>query len=140
MRPIDILLVEDNPADVLLAEEALADSAIPHTLRVIRNGVEALADLRASDQDSLPDLIVLDVRLPGMSGHDVLAEIKADQALGQLPVVMLSSSRAEADVRCSYERHASCYVTKPSGLDDYMAAIRAIECFWLGTVQLPGRC
>ena len=139
-QPIVILLVEDNPADVLLAREALADSAVCVDLRVAANGLEALAELqRNHDQDRLPDLVLLDVRLPGMSGHDLLQTIKNDSALGALPVVMLSSSKADEDVRKSYEYHASCYVAKPGELDDYLGVVRSIEDFWVATVRLPAR-
>jgi CheY-like chemotaxis protein len=139
-QPLVILLVEDNPADVLLTREALADSAICLDLRVAVDGRGALEELRRnSDDDRLPDLVLLDVQLPGMSGHDVLRTIKADNDLGALPVVMLSSSRADDDVRRSYEAHASCYVAKPAGLDDYLDVVHSIEDFWLATVRLPTR-
>ena len=138
--PLVILLVEDNPADVLLTREALADSAVCLDLRVAVDGADALEELRRnSEQDRLPDLVLLDVKLPGMSGHDLLHTIKQDADLGALPVVMLSSSKADADVRRSYEEHASCYVAKPGALDDYLDVVRSIENFWLATVRLPER-
>lgn len=139
-NPLVILLVEDNPADVLLTREALADSAVCVDLRVAIDGTEALEELRRnSHQDRLPDLVLLDVKLPGLSGHDLLRTIKHDTDLGALPVVMLSSSKADEDVRRSYEEHASCYVAKPGGLDDYLDVVKAIEDFWLATVRLPVR-
>ena len=140
MTPIDILLVEDNPGDVLLTRDALDQSSSEHHLRVAIDGEEAVAQLwRDFGNGTLPDLIVLDVQLPGMSGHDVLAVIKAAASLRGLPVVMLSGSNSEADVRQSYDGHASCYVTKPRTLDDYTGAIQSIEAFWSNTVRLPRR-
>lgn len=138
--PLVILLVEDNPADVLLTREALADSAICIDLRVAVDGDHALDELRRNnEQDRLPDLVLLDVKLPGMSGHELLRTIKRDADLGALPVVMLSSSQADEDVRRSYEEHASCYVAKPGELDDYLGVVHSIEDFWLATVRLPAR-
>lgn len=139
-RSMTILLVEDNPGDVLLVREALSDSDLLHTLRVVVDGEDALEQLRADGvADTLPDLVLLDVRLPGISGHDVLGVIKADICLGVLPVVMLSSSARDADVRTAYERHASCYVAKPARLDDYVEAVGRIEQFWAATARLPDR-
>lgn len=137
-QPLVILLVEDNPADVLLTREALADSELCLDLRVAVDGDGALSELRRNrDENRLPDLVLLDVQLPGMSGHDVLRTIKGDDDLGVLPVVMLSSSRADDDVRRSYEQHANCYVAKPGGLDEYLDVVHSIEEFWLATVRLP---
>jgi chemotaxis family two-component system response regulator Rcp1 len=139
-RPIDILLVEDNPGDVLLTTEALAASTISHTVRVAVDGPAAMAQLRHdAEVGRLPDLVLLDVCLPGMSGHDVLTQIKDDAELTGLPVVMLSSSKSDGDVRASYEGHASCYVAKPGVLDDYLDVVQSIERFWSSTVCLPGR-
>jgi CheY-like chemotaxis protein len=139
-RPIHILLVEDNPGDVLLAREALAESATDYTVSVVIDGEEALHRLRRSAPTAnFPDLVLLDVQLPGMSGHDVLRAIKGDFELGPLPVVMLSTSVADGDVRESYRRHANCYIAKPTGLDDYVDTIHAIEEFWFSTVRLPTR-
>jgi len=139
-QPLVILLVEDNPADVLLTREALAESELRPDLRVAGDGDGALAELRRNqDEDRLPDLVLLDVQLPGMSGHDVLRTIKGDEHLSVLPVVMLSSSRADEDVRRSYESHANCYVAKPGGLDEYLDVVHAIEEFWFSTVRLPPR-
>lgn len=139
-RPIHILLVEDNPGDVLLAQEALADSDTDYTVSVVIDGREALDHLReTAPTENFPDLVLLDVQLPGMSGHEVLGEIKSDTDLGTLPVVMLSTSVADGDVRESYRRHANCYIAKPTGLDDYVDTIHAIEDFWFSTVRLPGR-
>ena len=140
MTAIDILLVEDNPGDVLLTREALDQSDSAHQLRVVVDGEDALAQLwRDLSSGSLPDLIVLDVQLPGMSGHAVLAAIKSADSLRALPVVMLSGSTSETDVRDSYAGHASCYVAKPRTLDDYTGAVRSIEEFWSTTVRLPRR-
>ena len=139
-KNLQILLVEDNPGDVLLIEEALNASGTDHRLRVAGNGTAALENLRreASAHD-LPDLVILDLNLPGMSGHEILETIKCDPVLGCLPVLVLSSSKADADVLRSYELHSSCHVAKPVDLDGYLGAVGAIEDFWSATVQLPVR-
>ena len=137
---LQILLVEDNPGDVLLTEEALNASGAGHHLRVAADGPAALADLRReASADDLPDLVLLDLNLPGMSGHEILEVIKADPTFGRLPVLVLSSSKADADIRRSYELHSSCYVAKPVDFDGYLSAVGAIEDFWSATAQLPGR-
>lgn len=140
ISPLDILLIEDNLADVVLTEEAFAAGGVDHRLRVANDGDAALDLLRrAAGEDDLPDLVLLDVNLPGRTGHEVLSAIKADGALGRLPVLMLSSSALDTDVRRSYELHSSCYVTKPSDLDGYLDTVAAVERFWSATVELPGR-
>lgn len=140
MKNLQILLVEDNPGDVLLTEEALSAAGAKHELRVAADGPSALAALRDDAlADDLPDLVLLDLNLPGMSGHEVLEAIKCDAALGRLPVMMLSSSTSDADVRRCYELHSSCYVAKPVDLDGYLGAVGAIEDFWSAVVQLPLR-
>ena len=140
IKCLHILLVEDNPGDVLLTEEAFHAAGVGHDVRVAGDGPAALADLRRGlSADDLPDIVLLDVNLPGMSGHEVLAEIKDDPELGRLPVLMLSSSKADADVRRAYELHSSCYVAKPVDFDGYLGAVGAIEEFWTATAQLPGR-
>lgn len=139
-HPIDILLVEDNPGDVLLTEEALSASDAGHTLRVFGTGQAALDELEQNIlTGELPDLVLLDLNLPGMSGHDVLATIKGNPQLDELPVVMMTTSTADADVRRSYKLHASSYVAKPIELDGYLAAVSAIESFWSDVARLPRR-
>ncbi len=139
-RPVEILLVEDNPGDARLTKEALKDGKVYNRLTVVPDGVEALAYLRREGQyagAAQPDLILLDLNLPRKDGREVLAEIKADDRLKRIPVVILTSSSAEQDVLKSYGLHANCYVTKPVDLDQFMAAVKAIEDFWLTVVTLP---
>jgi CheY-like chemotaxis protein len=140
-RPVEILLVEDNPGDVRLTIEALRESKLHNQLNVARDGVEALAFLRrdgAFSNAMRPDLIVLDLNLPKKDGREVLAEIKADPALRTIPVVILTTSRAERDVLQSYELQANCYITKPVDLDQFMTVVKSIKDFWLTIVRLPG--
>lgn len=141
MKPtLDLLLVEDNPGDALLTQEALGASGTTHRVRVSIDGEDALVLLRqALVDDDLPDLVVLDVSLPGRSGHEVLELIKADEVLGRLPVVMFSSSDDDRDVRRSYELHSAFHVTKPVDLDGYREAVVAVEHLWRSTATLPAR-
>lgn len=137
---VDILLVEDNPADVRLTQEALREGKLRNSLTVAETGEKALAMLsrRLSHADSpRPDLILLDLNLPGRSGREVLAEIKADPDLKRIPVVILTTSKAEEDVVKSYNLHANAYITKPVDLDKFMQVVRTIESFWLTVVVLP---
>ena len=140
VNPIDILLVEDSPADVRLTREALKEAKVLNTLHVVEDGVAALAFLRKEGQYALqsnPDLILLDLNLPKKDGREVLAEIKQDEKLKRIPVVVLTTSRAEEDVVRSYNLHANAYVTKPVDLKQFLEVIRAIEAFWLAVVTLP---
>jgi CheY-like chemotaxis protein len=142
LRAIDILLVEDNPGDVRLTIEGLARSSIPHHLSVARDGVEAMQLLgrEAAFADAVrPDLILLDLNLPRMSGREVLARLKADPDLKTIPTIVLTTSRAEQDVLQSYALQANCYIAKPVDLDEFLAAVKAIEDFWLTTATLPRR-
>ena len=137
---VEILLVEDNPADVRLTQEALREGQLRNNLTVAETGEEALAMLgqRPPHADSpKPDLILLDLNLPGRSGREVLAEIKADRDLKRIPVVILTTSKAEEDVVKSYNLHANAYITKPVDLDKFMQVVRTIESFWLNVVVLP---
>src|SRR6266550_4395488 len=137
--PIDILLVEDNPGDVRLTVEALKEGKVLNTLSVARDGVEALAFLRKAGKHGdapRPDLILLDLNLPKKDGREVLAEIKADDDLKGIPVVILTTSAAESDVLRSYKLHANSYVTKPVGFEQFLAAVQQIENFWLTLVRL----
>jgi two-component system, chemotaxis family, response regulator Rcp1 len=139
-RPIDILLVEDNPGDVRLTRELLGESKVRNRLASVSNGVEALAYLRREGKyhdATRPDLILLDLNLPRKDGREVLAEVKQDAELKRIPVVVLTSSKADDDVLRTYDLHANCYVTKPVGLEQFATVVQAIEGFWLATVKLP---
>lgn len=140
-RWIDILLVEDNPGDVRLTEEALREGKIKNRLFVVSDGVEALSYLRREGEYAnsvMPDLILLDLNLPRMDGRQVLQNIKEDESLKSIPVVVLTTSDAEDDVLRSYNLHANCYITKPVDLDQFLTIVRSIENFWLSVVKLPG--
>jgi CheY-like chemotaxis protein len=139
-RPIDILLVEDNPGDVRLTREMLSLSKIRNSLHSVSNGVEAMAYLRREGKYAdviRPDLVLLDLNLPRKDGREVLAEIKQDPDLRRIPVVVLTSSKAEEDVVRTYDLHANCYVTKPVGLEQFASVIQSIEDFWFTIVKLP---
>ena len=137
-EPITVLLVEDDPGDVLLVREAMTHDKLGNELVVVSDGVLALEHLRDPDT-RLPDLILLDLNLPRKSGREVLAEIRADAALSRLPVVVLTTSDAEADILRSYELHANAYVTKPVDFERFLAVVREIDNFFLSVVKLPGR-
>jgi chemotaxis family two-component system response regulator Rcp1 len=137
---IDILLVEDNEGDARLAKEAMRDSKIRNTLHHVTDGEEAMAFLRKEGKYSKlprPDLILLDLNLPKKDGRQVLAEIKGDESLRRIPVVILTVSSAEEDVLKAYNLHANCYITKPLDLDQFMKVVRSVEDFWLTIVKLP---
>ena len=140
VQPIDILLIEDNPADVRLTREALKEAKVLNALHTAGDGMEALAFLRKQGQfagSSSPDLILLDLNLPKKDGREVLAEIKQDEGLKRIPVVVLTTSRGEEDIARSYDLHANAYVTKPVDLKHFLEVIRTIEEFWLAVVTLP---
>jgi len=139
-RRIDILLVEDNPGDVRLTRELLRESKIHNNLTVIENGEDALLFLRREAKyrkATPPDLILLDLNLPKKNGAEVLASIKNDPKLKRIPVVVLTSSKAEEDIVRSYDLHANCYVSKPVGLEQFATVVKAIDDFWLAIVKLP---
>jgi chemotaxis family two-component system response regulator Rcp1 len=139
-RPVDILLVEDSPSDVAMTLSSFRDARIANEIHVVADGEQAMAYLRKQGPFQgvrRPDLVLLDLNLPRKDGREVLAEMKADADLKVIPVVVLTSSSAEADVLRSYELHANSYVTKPIGGDDFIAAMREIEGFWLALVHLP---
>ena len=139
-RPVDILLVEDSPTDVLLAREALEEAAVANTLRVVSDGVEAMQYLRAEapfEAAVRPDLILLDLNLPRKDGREVLAEIKGDPDLRRIPVIVLTTSKAEEDVFRAYGLHANCYIAKPVDFNQFTLVVRAIESFWFTIVSLP---
>ena len=139
-KPIEILLVEDNPGDARLTKEALKESKVLNRLHVVGDGVAALAFLRRQDKYTRavhPDLILLDLNLPKKDGREVLEEIKEDPNLRRIPVVILTISKDEEDIIKTYNLHANCYITKPVDFDQFMEVVKAIEEFWLAVVKLP---
>lgn len=138
--PIDVLLVEDDPGDELMTREAFEDNKIGNTLHVVRDGEEALDFLYrrgAHAEAPRPDLILLDLNLPKYDGRQVLEKIKSDPSLSHIPVVVLTTSAAEEDILRSYKLHANAYVTKPVDLDQFIAAVRQIDDFFVQVVRLP---
>jgi CheY-like chemotaxis protein len=139
-RPIEILLVEDNPGDVRLTREVLRDGKVNNHLNVVQDGTEALAFLyRQGNYASAPrpDLILLDLNLPKKDGREVLVTIKGDNSLRRIPVVILTTSQAEEDILRAYNLHSNCYITKPVDLDQFIRIVKSIEEFWLTIVKLP---
>lgn len=139
-RLIEILLVEDNPGDARLAVEALRDARVRSRLHIVSDGAEALAFLRQQGEYAAmprPDIILLDLNLPGIDGRQVLAEIKSDPALRRIPIVVLTSSQTEEDILRCYDCYGNCYIAKGDSLDDLIALIRGINDFWLTVVKLP---
>jgi CheY-like chemotaxis protein len=139
---VDILLVEDNPGDVRLTQEVLKDARILNNLFVCKDGEQALDFLRlrgAYDAAVRPDLVLLDLNLPGKDGREVLSEIKSDPHLRSIPVVVLTTSAAERDIQGSYDLHANCYITKPVGLGQFTSVIGTLQNFWLELVKLPSK-
>jgi chemotaxis family two-component system response regulator Rcp1 len=139
-RPIEILLVEDNPGDARLAWEAIREAKVSNNLRWVSDGVEALAFLRREgkyEETLRPDLILLDLNLPRKDGREVLAEIKNDHNLRCIPVVVLTTSQAEEDILKAYHLNANCYISKPVDLEQFIKVVNAIENFWLTIVKLP---
>ena len=140
-KPIEILLAEDNPGDVRLTREALKEGKVLNKLHVVEDGMEAVEFLnregRYADMPR-PELILLDLNLPKKDGREVLAEIKTDEELRRIPVVVLTTSRSEEDVLKSYDLNANCYITKPVDLDQFISVVKSINEFWLTIVKLPG--
>ena len=139
-RSIEILLVEDNPGDVRLTEEALKEGKVSNRLSVVPDGVEAIEYLRKRGDyasAATPDLVLLDLNLPRMDGREVLNEIKSDDDLKRIPVVVLTSSKAEEDILKVYNLHANCYITKPMDLNQFIKVVKSIEDFWFTIVKLP---
>jgi CheY-like chemotaxis protein len=139
-RSVEILIVEDNEADVFLTSTALRDAKITNTISVVTNGEEALAYLRHEGKytDAVrPDIIFLDLNLPGMNGHEVLAVIKADPNLRAIPVIVMSGSNAESDIAQAYDEQVAAYIVKPASCDEYFTAIRAVKELWFHIVALP---
>ncbi len=140
MNHIDILLVEDSPADVLITREAFAEFKILNTLYVVEDGVEAMAFLNQDGKYASvprPDLILLDLNLPRKNGREVLAEVKSDPRLKNIPVVILTTSHSERDVLEAYDQHANCYIVKPVGFENFVEAVKTIHQFWFSVVTLP---
>ena len=141
-RPIEVLLVEDDPGDVLMTQEAFADYKIANRLTVVTNGEDAIAYMRKRGRFAdvpTPDLVLLDLNLPRRNGREVLREIKEDPELRRVPVVVLTTSEAEEDVLASYLLHANAYVRKPVDFEQFVAAVRAIDDFFITVVRLPSR-
>jgi CheY-like chemotaxis protein len=142
IRPIEILLVEDSPSDAEFTIEALKEAKMRNHLSLVEDGVQAMEFLRRQGkyaQAPRPDLIMLDLNLPRKDGREVLAELKADEKLKMIPVVVLTTSRAEQDVLRAYQLHANCYITKPVDFQQFLNVVRSIESFWLFVVTLPPR-
>jgi chemotaxis family two-component system response regulator Rcp1 len=140
-QDVKILLVEDNPADVRLTEEALKENKLRNNLSVVEDGLEAMDFLHRTNghaEAPRPDLILLDLNLPKKDGREVLAEIKKDPNLRSIPVVVLTTSKAEEDIIKTYNLHANCYITKPVDLEQFISVVKSIEDFWLTIVKLPG--
>jgi len=139
-RPIEILLVEDNPGDARLAVEALKDAKVRNNLNRVEDGVRAMDYLYRKDEyveKPRPDVILLDLNLPKKDGREVLEEIKSDPELKRIPVVILTISEDEQDILESYDKHVNCYVTKPLELEEFLKVVKSIENFWLTIVKLP---
>lgn len=139
-KPIEILLVEDNPGDVRLTREAFKEGKVLNNLSVVEDGAEAMAFLRQQGKYAdapRPDLILLDLNLPKKDGREVLPEIKGDTNLKRIPVVVLTTSKAEQDILKTYNLHANCYVTKPVDLEQFISVVRFVQHFWLSIVKLP---
>lgn len=140
VKPIDILLVEDNPGDVRLTREALKEGKVLNTLNVVGDGIEALAFLRHEGPYAKmphPDIILLDLNLPRMDGRELLEKIKSDPNLLRIPVVILTTSKTEEDIITSYNLHANCFIAKPVDLDQFITVIKSVEEFWFTIVKLP---
>ncbi|NUN97017.1 MAG: response regulator [Candidatus Omnitrophica bacterium] len=140
VRPIEILLVEDNPADVRLTKEFLNGAKFLNRLHVVADGVEAMAFLRREGKYGdvpRPDLILLDLNLPRKDGREVLAEVKSDPSLQRIPIVILTTSESEQDILKSYDLHVNCYVTKPVNIDQFSIVVKSIKDFWFSVVTLP---
>ncbi len=141
-EPIEVLLVEDNPADARLMREALKDAKVRSQINVVRDGIQALEYLRHQGQYKSarrPDVILLDLNLPNKDGREVLAEIKSDPDLMLIPVAVLTSSQAHQDIVKAYKLHANCYITKPMDLDHFSRVVQSFEDFWMKNVTLPPR-
>jgi len=142
MNPVDILLIEDNEGDILLTREAFEHSRIVNNMNIVRDGkaaVEYLAKMGSYADAAMPDLILLDINLPKKNGHSVLNFIKSESSLKHIPVIVLTTSSAQADIDMSYENHANCFITKPVDGDTFLDVISKIEAFWVTVVRLPAK-
>jgi CheY-like chemotaxis protein len=140
MRSIHILLIEDNEGDILLTKEALLDGKVINEISVVRDGEEALDFLNKTGKYTdveFPDLILLDVNLPKKNGHEVLQFVKTSEHIKHIPVIMLTTSSSQQDIKLSYSNHANCYITKPVEADNFMHVVAGIESFWISIVKLP---
>jgi CheY-like chemotaxis protein len=138
MKNVNILLVEDNEGDILLTVEALEEGRIANVISVARDGQEAIDKLEESFQNGqLPDLVLLDINLPKLIGHEVLEQLKQNEHFKHVPVIILSTSSSEMDILKSYKNHANCFITKPVEIDEFVKAIESIEDFWFSIVKLP---
>lgn len=138
MKAINILLIEDNEGDILLTKEAFEESKLVNNLMTIKDGKEAIKFFESLRYvEDFPQLVLLDVNLPKISGHEVLIYIKSSEKYRSIPVIMLTTSSSEKDVMKSYKNHANCYITKPIDVDDFMKAMQKIEDFWINTVSVP---
>jgi CheY-like chemotaxis protein len=138
MNPIDILLIEDNDGDIMLTIEAFEESRIVNKITVIKDGKQAINFFESLDKkDKIPSLVLLDVNLPKMSGHEVLVYIKNSEKYKSIPVIMLTTSSSEKDISESYRNHVNCFITKPIDVGDFMRAITKIEDFWINIVSIP---
>jgi CheY-like chemotaxis protein len=140
MEPIHILLVEDNEGDIFLTTEALHESKISNHLSAVRDGWEAMQFLEKKGeyvQVSMPDLILLDVNLPKMNGHEVLIAVKSNETIKHIPIIMLTTSSSEKDIYQSYKNYVNCYITKPIDAGDFLKVVASIENFWISIVTLP---
>ena len=139
-RPAEVLLVEDSPGDVRLTREALKEGKVRNNLSHVSDGVEAMAFLRREGKYAeapRPDIVLLDLNMPRKDGREVLAEMKSDESLKRIPVVILTTSEAEQDILKTYDLHANCYLTKPVDLEQFISIVKSVEDFWLTIVQLP---
>lgn len=142
MNPIHILLVEDNEGDIVLTTEALEEGKITNSISVVRDGWEAIQYLDKNEgytNAQEPDLILLDINLPKVNGHEVLKHIKGSDQLKHIPVVMLTTSSDAVDIQKSYDNYVNCYITKPVDVDSFIGAISTVEDFWISIVQLPSQ-
>lgn len=140
MARANILLVEDNPADVRLTQEVLRETSLDFEMQLARDGEQAMALLRKQapfEDAQTPDLVLLDLNLPRKDGREVLAEVKADPELRRIPVLVLSTSKAERDILTCYDLHANCYLTKPVDLDEFSTLVQTLQNFWFGMAMLP---
>ena len=140
MKAINILLIEDNEGDILLTREAFEESKIVNKIIVLKDGKQAIDFFETIDnREDIPHLVLLDINLPKMSGHEVLVYIKNNERYKSIPVIMLTTSSSEKDILSSYKNHVNCYITKPIDVSDFMLAITKIEDFWINIVSIPAK-